>query len=79
MEQFVFQFYPVCNFEKFINFGLGAVRSETNFVHFFIHLPVLGTESESLHAVSGFFLNLLCFPTGISMQSRPHAPTFCGI
>ena len=26
--QFVFQFYPVCNFGKFMNFGLGTVRSE---------------------------------------------------
>ena len=25
---FVFQFYPVCNFGQFINFGLGTVRSE---------------------------------------------------
>ena len=25
---FVFQFYPVCNFGKFIFLGLGAVRSE---------------------------------------------------
>ena len=25
---FVFQFHPVCNFGKFISFGLGAVRSE---------------------------------------------------
>ena len=25
---FVFQFYPVCTFGKFINFGLGTVRSE---------------------------------------------------
>ena len=25
---FVFQFYPVCNFGKFINFGLGTVRRE---------------------------------------------------
>ena len=25
---FVFQFYPVCNFGKFIRFGLGIVRSE---------------------------------------------------
>ena len=25
---FVFQFYPVCNFGKFISFGLGTVRSE---------------------------------------------------
>ena len=25
---FVFQFYPVCNFGGFINFGLGTVRSE---------------------------------------------------
>ena len=24
----VFQFYPVCNFGEFINFGLGTVRSE---------------------------------------------------
>ena len=24
----VFQFYSVCNFGKFINFGLGTVRSE---------------------------------------------------
>ena len=23
-----FQFYPVCNFRKFINFGLGTSRSE---------------------------------------------------
>ena len=23
-----FQFYPVCNFRKFNNFGLGSVRSE---------------------------------------------------
>ena len=26
---FVFQFYPVCNVGKFINFGLGTVKSET--------------------------------------------------
>ena len=25
---FVFQFYPICNFRIFINFGLGTVRSE---------------------------------------------------
>ena len=25
---FVFQFYPVCNFGKCINFGLGTVMSE---------------------------------------------------
>ena len=25
---FVFQFYPVCNFTKLINFGPGTVRSE---------------------------------------------------
>ena len=25
---FVFYFYQVCNFGKFINFGLGTVRSE---------------------------------------------------
>ena len=25
---FVFQFYPVCKFGEFINFGLGTVRSE---------------------------------------------------
>ena len=25
---FVFQFHPVCNFAKFINFGPGTVRSE---------------------------------------------------
>ena len=25
---FVFQFYPVCNFEKIINFGLGTVKCE---------------------------------------------------
>ena len=25
---FVVQFYPVCNFETFINFGVGTVRSE---------------------------------------------------
>ena len=25
---FVFQFYPSCDFRKFINFGLGTVRSE---------------------------------------------------
>ena len=25
---FVFQFYPVCNFGKFIIFGLGTVKSE---------------------------------------------------
>ena len=34
MEQYftvvllVFQFLPVCNFIKFVNFGLGTVRSE---------------------------------------------------
>ena len=28
MVLFVFQFYSVCNFGKFINFGLGTVRSE---------------------------------------------------
>ena len=25
---FVFQFYPVCYFEKFVSFGLGTVRSD---------------------------------------------------
>ena len=25
---FVFQFFPVCNFGKFLNFGVGTVRSE---------------------------------------------------
>ena len=25
---FIFQFYQVCNFGQFINFGLGTVRSE---------------------------------------------------
>ena len=25
---FVFEFQPVCNFGKFINFGLGTVRNE---------------------------------------------------
>ena len=25
---FVFQFYPLCNFGKFISFGLGTVRRE---------------------------------------------------
>ena len=28
MELFVFQFYPVCSFEKFISFGLSTARSE---------------------------------------------------
>ena len=28
MVLFVFQFYPVCNFGKCINFGLGTVSSE---------------------------------------------------
>ena len=28
MVLFVFQFYQVCNFGKFINFGIGTVRSE---------------------------------------------------
>ena len=28
MVLYVFQFYPVCNFGNFINFGLGTVRSE---------------------------------------------------
>ena len=28
VELFVFQFYPVCNVRKFINFGLGTVRRE---------------------------------------------------
>ena len=27
---FVFQFYPVCNFGKRLNFGLGTVKSEEN-------------------------------------------------
>ena len=26
---FVFQFYPVCNFGKLFNFGLGTVKSES--------------------------------------------------
>ena len=26
---FVFQFFLVCNFGQFINFGLGTLRSET--------------------------------------------------
>ena len=29
MVLFIFQFYPFCHFEKFINFGLGTVRSES--------------------------------------------------
>ena len=28
MVLFVFQFHPVCNFEKILSFGLGYVRSE---------------------------------------------------
>ena len=28
MVLLVFQFYPVCNFGKFTNFGLGTLRSE---------------------------------------------------
>ena len=28
MVLFVVQFYPVCNFGEFINFGLGTARSE---------------------------------------------------
>ena len=28
MTLFIFQFYPVCYFGKFISFGLGTVRSE---------------------------------------------------
>ena len=37
---FAFQFYPVCNFGKFINFGLSAVMSESvakNKVHILCH------------------------------------------
>ena len=28
MELFVFQVYPICNFGKFVNFGLGTVWRE---------------------------------------------------
>ena len=28
VKLFVFQFYPLCNFVKFINFGVGIVTSE---------------------------------------------------
>ena len=28
MVLFVFQFYPVCNIEKFISFGPGTLKSE---------------------------------------------------
>ena len=28
MVLFIFQFHPVCNLEKFANYGFGAVRSE---------------------------------------------------
>ena len=34
MPLFVFQFDPVCKFGKFINFGLGTVRSERVKLHF---------------------------------------------
>ena len=42
---FGFQFYPFCNFGKFINFGLGTVRSERVKEFGDVETPL----SESLH------------------------------
>ena len=41
-----FQFYPVCNFGKFINCGLGTVRSER--VNQLVSQPSCGFVSDPL-------------------------------
>ena len=38
---FVFRFYPVCNFGKFIRFGLGTVRSVVYLVNLLLHVSHL--------------------------------------
>ena len=41
MVLFVFQVYPVCNFGKFISFGLGTVRRErVKIINFYPELSI---------------------------------------
>ena len=50
---FVFQFYPISNFGKFINFGLGTIRSER------VNVPVgVSTNMTAYHEAFPFELQL---------------------
>ena len=47
---FVFQFYTVCNFGKFISFGLGTVRSERVMLSInFSWIPNVPSKNSNLH------------------------------
>ena len=62
MVSFRFQFYPVCNFGKFINFGLGIVRSlRAKFSHerklnfFFEDKFVENNEKDDCNQLQNYF------------------------
>ena len=57
-----FQFYPVCNFGKLINFGLATVRSERVNYQFF--------AVEKFCAVSNSNINFLPGPCEILLQPK---------
>ena len=67
----VFQFYPVCNFGKFINFGLGSVGSERVKMHYFgyimslCHLLKFVLWLKSLLAYASPY-------TSVALLSMPH-------
>ena len=70
---FVVQFYPVCNFGKFINFGLDTVRSERVKIHRGKNCLKRGQsrcrESVSSMSFHGFFLSLQqYFPTDVHRE-----------
>ena len=66
---FAVQFYPVCNFDTFINFGLGTVRTERVgalprtftwifFLSQLIPIKILLMAARSMHSENVFFLYL---------------------
>ena len=55
---FVFQFYPVCNFGKFISLGLGTVRSEGDNI---INYNCTSLEHEQGSAFAGRNFSLSFF------------------
>ena len=52
MVLFVFQFCLVCNFRKFINFGLGTVRSE-RVKHVNCYMPLFTCSSSNEEGIAG--------------------------
>ena len=64
MVLFVFQFYPVCNFEKFVNFGLGAVRSERVKTTKTTRMQVRSKGAKRVKNARGMMDNIVMFQNG---------------